>query len=311
MRTSAGSIPSEDSTRGSGVHPGADHHRVQRHDVARGEPGAGAAGRRPPRARRPRRTPRGYRARTAARARRRPARCVRCESRVTSADHCRNSSAWCTASGLVASTPMTWSRTSHPWQYGQCSTSRPHRCARPGTSGSSSTSPVVTSRRRACDRPAVRERHREARTAVRAPPPAPRPPRPRRPRRRTRPPRRGRSRAAPAGWSPRGRGSCARGRPGRCAAIRRPPRGPTGATGPAPAPRSARPRRHPRSPRRTSSPSSISSARRAGRTTALTPSLRPSGARSNFPCQASKPRPPAPPPAPPHIPRNPRLIRPE
>ena len=44
-----------------------------------------------------------------------------------------------------------WSRTSQPWQYGQCSTSRPHRSASPGTSGSSSASPVVTSSRRAGD----------------------------------------------------------------------------------------------------------------------------------------------------------------
>ena len=44
---------------------------------------------------------------------------------------------------------MAWSRTSQPWQYGQCSTSRPHRSRSPGTSGSSSARPVVTSRRRA------------------------------------------------------------------------------------------------------------------------------------------------------------------
>ena len=43
---------------------------------------------------------------------------------------------------------MRRSRTSQPWQYGQCSTSRPHRGASPGTSGSSSVRPVVTSSRR-------------------------------------------------------------------------------------------------------------------------------------------------------------------
>src|SRR5919199_752394 len=72
-----------------------------------------------------------------------------CANRVTSALSCRNSSTWCTAIGPQASTPMAWSRTSQPWQYGQCSTSRPQRSRSPGTSGSSSTSPVVTSSRRA------------------------------------------------------------------------------------------------------------------------------------------------------------------
>lgn len=42
------------------------------------------------------------------------------------------------------STPIGRSATSRPWQYGQCSTSRPQRSASPGTGGSSSTSPVVT-----------------------------------------------------------------------------------------------------------------------------------------------------------------------
>ncbi|CAM5721359.1 hypothetical protein SBADM41S_09313 [Streptomyces badius] len=69
--------------------------------------------------------------------------------RVTSSLHCRHISAWCTASGPVASTPIGRSATSWPWQYGQCNTSRPQRSARPGTGGSSSTSPVVTSSRRA------------------------------------------------------------------------------------------------------------------------------------------------------------------
>ena len=31
--------------------------------------------------------------------------------------------------------PIAWSRTSQPWQYGQCSTSRPQRSASPGTLG--------------------------------------------------------------------------------------------------------------------------------------------------------------------------------
>ena len=44
---------------------------------------------------------------------------------------------------------MRLSRTSQPWQYGQCSTSMPHRAARPGTSGSTSRRPVATSSRRA------------------------------------------------------------------------------------------------------------------------------------------------------------------
>jgi len=49
----------------------------------------------------------------------------------------------------VAMTPIAWSRISHPWQYGQCTTSRPQRSRTPGMSGSVSTTPVATSRRRA------------------------------------------------------------------------------------------------------------------------------------------------------------------
>ncbi len=68
-------------------------------------------------------------------------------SRVTRSLQFRHSRAWCTASGPVASTAMGRSRTSQPWQYGQCSTSRPQRSRSPGSSGSSSTSPVATSSR--------------------------------------------------------------------------------------------------------------------------------------------------------------------
>ena len=70
-------------------------------------------------------------------------------NRTTSLDSWLNSSAWCVAMGPDAMTPIAWSRTSQPWQYGQWMTWSPHSSRTPGTSGSSSTSPVVTSRRRA------------------------------------------------------------------------------------------------------------------------------------------------------------------
>ncbi|MGC0408220.1 hypothetical protein RKD31_001463 [Streptomyces sp. SAI-163] len=73
-----------------------------------------------------------------------------CRKSVTSSDQPDTMRAWCTLSGLVARTPKRSSRTSQPWQNGQCSTSRPYRSATPGTSGSSSLSPVVTISRRAC-----------------------------------------------------------------------------------------------------------------------------------------------------------------
>ena len=72
----------------------------------------------------------------------------------------RNINVWCTALAEVASTPIRRSRTSQPWQYGQCTTSRPQCSASPGTSGSSSREPVATSRRRARTRP-VRHLHPE------------------------------------------------------------------------------------------------------------------------------------------------------
>ena len=208
--------------------------------------------------------------RTAAPAPRRPARSVVCENRVTSADHCRNSSAWCTARGLVASTPMAWSRTSHPWQYGQCRTSRPHRCARPGHVGELVHQAGGDQQAPGVHRPAVGERSPRSRSAVRLHGLRRDHLARRRPRRRTTPPRRARSRSSSSGRRPLAAEVVVH-VPGRRVArrSRRPPPGPTGGTGPAPAPRSARPRRHRRSPRRTSSPSSISSARRAGRTTAL------------------------------------------
>ena len=46
--------------------------------------------------------------------------------------------------------PIGSSRTSQPWQYGQCTTPRPQCSASPGTSGSTSRRPVATSTRRAC-----------------------------------------------------------------------------------------------------------------------------------------------------------------
>ncbi len=68
---------------------------------------------------------------------------------TTSSDHWRTSSAWSTEPGMVPRTPRGWSRTSQPWQYGQCRRSRPHRSRTPGRSGISSRTPVVTSSRRA------------------------------------------------------------------------------------------------------------------------------------------------------------------
>ena len=47
--------------------------------------------------------------------------------------------------GCVAMTPRGRSRTSWPWQYGQCSTSRAQRSRRPAMSGSSSRRPVARS----------------------------------------------------------------------------------------------------------------------------------------------------------------------
>ncbi len=101
------------------------------------------------------------------------------EKKVTSAVHCRNSNAWCTDIGPLASTPTARSRTSHPWQYGQCSTSRPHRSRSPATSGSSSTRPVVTSSRRArTERPSasVTANPSPSRTAAATVPSTTRPP---------------------------------------------------------------------------------------------------------------------------------------
>ncbi len=68
---------------------------------------------------------------------------------MTSFDHRDTISAWCTPAALDASTPKGSSRTSQPWQNGQCSTSRPNRSATPATSGISSFSPVATMIRRA------------------------------------------------------------------------------------------------------------------------------------------------------------------
>src|SRR5690349_20385091 len=71
-----------------------------------------------------------------------------CSNSVTLSLSCRNNCTWCMAIGLVASTPIAWSLTSQPWQYGQCTTSLPQRSVSPGTSGSTSVRPVVTSSRR-------------------------------------------------------------------------------------------------------------------------------------------------------------------
>ncbi len=68
---------------------------------------------------------------------------------VTRSLSARNISAWCTPFGVVTRIPMRWSRISHPWQNGQCTTPRPHCSARPGTSGSTSTAPEATTSRRA------------------------------------------------------------------------------------------------------------------------------------------------------------------
>src|SRR3954453_11501403 len=48
-----------------------------------------------------------------------------CVKRVTSSLHCRMRCAYSTDSAPVARTPSGWSRTSQPWQYGQCRRSRP------------------------------------------------------------------------------------------------------------------------------------------------------------------------------------------
>ncbi|MEG8034177.1 hypothetical protein QP157_02240 [Sphingomonas sp. LR61] len=86
---------------------------------------------------------------------RKPARAVSSTSAgsVTNAVTCslnaRNISAWCTPFGVVTSTPMRWSRISHPWQNGQCTTPRPHCSARPGTCGRTSTAPEATTSLRA------------------------------------------------------------------------------------------------------------------------------------------------------------------
>ncbi len=68
---------------------------------------------------------------------------------VTSSLSARNMSTWCAPIGDVTSTPMRWSRISHPWQNGQCTTPRPHCSARPGTSGRTSRAPEATTSRRA------------------------------------------------------------------------------------------------------------------------------------------------------------------
>ncbi len=68
---------------------------------------------------------------------------------VTRSLNARNICAWCAPLGVVTRTPMRWSRTSHPWQNGQCTTPRPHCSASPGTSGSTSTAPEATTSLRA------------------------------------------------------------------------------------------------------------------------------------------------------------------
>ncbi len=69
--------------------------------------------------------------------------------KVRSSVNCRNRNAWPMEAGPVARMPMGSSRTSQPWQYGQCTTPRPQCSARPGTSGSTSFRPVATRTRRA------------------------------------------------------------------------------------------------------------------------------------------------------------------
>ena len=85
------------------------------------------------------------------------------EKKTTSSDHWRSSCAWSTEPGSVPSTPIGWSRTSQPWQYGQWRKSRPQRSRAPGMSGSSSTAPVASSSRRAVTEPPPASREREAR----------------------------------------------------------------------------------------------------------------------------------------------------
>ena len=75
-----------------------------------------------------------------------------CVTSVISSVSWLNSSAWCTDIALVATTPIAWSRTSQPWQYGQCSTPVPQCSRSPSISGSSSTTPAVTTSRRATSR---------------------------------------------------------------------------------------------------------------------------------------------------------------
>ena len=68
---------------------------------------------------------------------------------MTSADHCRISRACWTEPGTPPSTPSGWSRTSQPWQYGQCSRSWPHRSTDPGNVGQFVADPVAIKIRRA------------------------------------------------------------------------------------------------------------------------------------------------------------------
>ena len=163
---------------------------------------------------------------------------------MTSSDHCRTSCACRTEPGCVPSTPSGWSRTSHPWQYGQCSRSRPHRSRTPGMSGSSSLTPVATRMRRAVSaRPPARRTAKPGSIAddlildeLDAVAGRPRP---------------GRRRAARPAASRRGTGTPACGRRERCVALRHRSRRPGVAPGRAPARRSGRRLRHRRSPRHT------------------------------------------------------------
>ena len=122
-----------------GQHPGPRHHpRRDRHHLARfhgavaqpdpGEPVAGDL-QAPP----PSRRPPGCRARRAARP---PARSA---ARYRGKTRHRRSTAGTSAPGATdtarAQHADRWSRTSQPWQYGQCSTSRPHRSRQPGHVG--------------------------------------------------------------------------------------------------------------------------------------------------------------------------------
>ena len=166
-----------------------------------------------------------------------------------------HSSAWCTST-VGGEHADRGSRTSQPWQYGQCSTSRPHRSRSPGMSGSSSRRPVVTSSRRRARRPP------SARVTANRSPSAARTAstRPSDDRRRRRAPPRGRPRAArPAAipsrvrklWTPSA--GALRGCPRRSPA-------PTAGPGPASARRSVRRRRRRPPPRRSSFMSATSTA---------------------------------------------------